>query len=350
MLTNKWLNKTLAGLVVAIATIAATATNALAADGPLEPYVVVVHVTDGNDGLPAGQGSFARPSTDRLWVISPDNIAGAVYFDENGFAGAGDVGPGMAGPEQVEYGNTAVGLQTARNSCGEYPSSACHIILVNHQQPTDRTHRIAAKAAADELTAAGYQLYSVAVGQASQAHLGFNWYLTGQAFSATADEAAGLIDSIASNIGWAYQGETALPQNWDELRRIEKIWLNPHGCDLRTQWLWAYDGSCHDKMPDRPPAPQPPPAVTVEVTESTVKATAAEAGKWRYFTSTNQDDPPECSGMHNWESEAEATGAGFGQSAEVSFEQLTDAKWICFRVHFSDGETAYSRLRLPQAA
>ncbi len=38
-----------------------------------------------------------------------------------------------------------------------------------------------------------------------------------------------------------------LPANWDELSSAEKIALNPLGCDITTQTIWASDGSCHDK-------------------------------------------------------------------------------------------------------
>ena len=53
--------------------------------------------------------------------------------------------------------------------------------------------------------------------------------------------------------------QSGLPDNWDDLSRQEKIDLNPLGCDLTTQFLWASDGSCHPK-PDTDEAPVPEPA------------------------------------------------------------------------------------------
>ena len=38
-----------------------------------------------------------------------------------------------------------------------------------------------------------------------------------------------------------------LPDNWNQLSSQEKIDLNPLGCDITTQIIWASDGSCHDK-------------------------------------------------------------------------------------------------------
>ena len=38
-----------------------------------------------------------------------------------------------------------------------------------------------------------------------------------------------------------------LPADWDQLSSAEKIALNPLGCDVTTQIIWASDGSCHDK-------------------------------------------------------------------------------------------------------
>ena len=38
-----------------------------------------------------------------------------------------------------------------------------------------------------------------------------------------------------------------LPADWDQLSSAEKIALNPLGCDIATQTIWASDGSCHDK-------------------------------------------------------------------------------------------------------
>lgn len=59
----------------------------------------------------------------------------------------------------------------------------------------------------------------------------------------------------------ATAAESGLPANWDELTNAEKVNLNPLGCDLKTQWLWAEDGSCHNKpvvvveQPDQTPPP-----------------------------------------------------------------------------------------------
>lgn len=238
--------KIIACLALAAVAIPLTATGVLADTRPPEPYVVIVVIQDDDYVRPEGRGSLASRSADLIFGVHSAGVSSARYFDEQGYAGAGGASGGLTG-EQIEHGDTAAGLLNAQRGCEQFPERACHIVLVNQRQPSQRAHRIAAKTVTDELSAVGYKLYSVALGPADRAHLGFNWYLTGQAFSATVDDAAGLIDSIASNIVATRPGETALPRNWDELSQIEKIWLNPHGCDLRTQWMWASDGSCHDK-------------------------------------------------------------------------------------------------------
>ncbi len=43
-------------------------------------------------------------------------------------------------------------------------------------------------------------------------------------------------------------GTGILPSNWNSLTPQEKNELNPYGCNLETQILYAEDGSCHDKQ------------------------------------------------------------------------------------------------------
>ena len=43
---------------------------------------------------------------------------------------------------------------------------------------------------------------------------------------------------------------SVLPANWDSLTPREKTDLNPLGCDIEIQIIWADDGSCHLKPPE----------------------------------------------------------------------------------------------------
>ena len=53
-----------------------------------------------------------------------------------------------------------------------------------------------------------------------------------------------------------------LPSNWQELTGAQKVTLNPLGCDLETQIVYAEDGSCHDKsQPGGEPVPASPDRV-----------------------------------------------------------------------------------------
>lgn len=47
--------------------------------------------------------------------------------------------------------------------------------------------------------------------------------------------------------------EVALPDNWDELTRVQKIVLNPYQCDIETHWISAENGRCIDKSSSRSP-------------------------------------------------------------------------------------------------
>ena len=253
MLTNKWISRAAIGLVATIAMVAATATSALAA-GP-EAHVIVVHVTDGSGVTPADQEP--DPQSDLVEEVDFSNVEADLYIHVNqagvsayGFTddgGGWGAGPDGVHDEQRQLGDTATGLLSAGRNCQD--DADCHIILVNYRQPASREHRVAAKAAAEELAAAGHKLHAVAVGPDGASHLGFNWHLSGQAFNAEADEADELINKVAGYVHIAdnWGGPTGLTRDWHNLSQIEKIWLNPSGCDLATQWMWSSDASCHDK-------------------------------------------------------------------------------------------------------
>lgn len=256
-------------LLAAMVIMAVAATPAMAA-GP-DPYVVVVHITDGSSVTPADQAPDPRSERisfgadwdfvrldDILFIeVGSEGVSVSGFEqDPDGNSFAWGTVSDEAQDDQHELGNTAVGLKAADQACTNY---GCHVILVNYQQPDSREHRIAAKAAAEALEANGRQLHSVAVGPANARHLGFNWYLSGQAFNASPDEAVDLVDTVT---GHAKVSEwiavfvqefeyTIAPDwaadKWNNLSYIEKIWLNPLDCDLETQWLWAWDATCHDK-------------------------------------------------------------------------------------------------------
>ena len=255
MLTTKWITKTVAILAITIAMIAATTTTALAA-GP-DVQIIIVHVTDGAgdsrvDFSPADDNYANR---ELVIEVNDDGVSayGFSYGADGTLLGGWGAGPDDVHDEQVEDGDTATGLLAADQNCREHQN--CHVVLVNYRQPASREHRVAAKAAADQLAANGHRLHAVAVGPDSSGHVGFNWYLSGGAWNAPADEAVALVDQIST---YAYLARVisfaghatatdSLADAWNELSPVEKIWLNPMGCNLETQWLWAYDATCHDK-------------------------------------------------------------------------------------------------------
>ncbi len=254
MLTNKWITRAAIGLVATIAMVAATTSSALAT-GP-DVKTIVVHIADGSGVTPANQEpdpqsglveevDFSNVEADLYINVNQAGVSAYGFTDDGGGFGAG---PDGVHDEQRELGDTATGLLSAGRNCQGHDN--CHIILVNYRQPASREHRVAAKAAAEELAAAGHKLHAVAVGPDGASHLGFNWHLSGQAFNAEADEADELINKVAGYVfiadNWG-GSETGLNRDWHNLSQIEQIWLNPNGCDLATQWMWSYDASCHDK-------------------------------------------------------------------------------------------------------
>lgn len=51
--------------------------------------------------------------------------------------------------------------------------------------------------------------------------------------------------NIKSNVTTSSQLKTQ--KGWDDLTNVEKIKRNPNKCNQKTQWIWASDGTCHDK-------------------------------------------------------------------------------------------------------
>ena len=258
MLTNKWFKRTTTILVLAMAMIATTTLSAAAA-GP-DARIIVVHITDGSGVTPADQepdGLSTEQVNLNLNHVEESNMF--IEVDQHGVSAYGfgtnddgtpfgwGAGPDGVHDEQREFGDTAAGLLAAGRNCEGHWN--CHVILVNYKNQTDTKHRAAAKAAAGQLAVNGHKLHAVAVGNGNAAHLGFNWYLSGQAFNAPADEANELVNRVARYVFITdiWFGEGGLNRDWQELSSVEKIWLNPRGCDLTTQWLWASDASCHDK-------------------------------------------------------------------------------------------------------
>lgn len=247
------IKRTTVALMVIVAILAAATSPAMAA-GP-QMQVIIVHITDGGSEATSVSSYGQLSEIDGMLITVNEEGISAEGWETDGDGNAWGWGAGPDGihDEQRELGDTAAGLMSASENCNQ--GFSCHVILVNHQRPSNRLHRIAAKAAADELMASGHRLHAIAVGPSSKKHTGFNWYLSGQAFSAAPDELVELILQVA---GYAYmvteaentqwtRGNQPLAEQWDSLSRIEKIWLNPLNCNLKTQWLSAYDGTCHDK-------------------------------------------------------------------------------------------------------
>ncbi len=273
MLTNKWITRAAIGLVATIAMVATATSTAMAGvdDGSsepiVEPYVIVVHITDDSYVTPAGQKPDSQ--SDGVEQVDFSNVEADLYIQVNHQAGVSaygfndESGGGWgAGPdgvhnEQRELGDVATGLLAADRNCGKHTN--CHVILVNYGRPEIRAHRIAAAGAAARLTYGkyGHKLYAVAVtapGTDATAvdgpeHrlVGFNWYLSGSAFNANPADAPELINKISVNVAPQQGSQLSLPLNWEELSQTEKIWLNPYGCDLATQWLWSSNATCHNK-------------------------------------------------------------------------------------------------------
>ena len=258
MLTNKWITRAAIGLVATIAMVAATTSSALAS-GP-DVKIVIVHITDGSEVTPANQEpdpqsglaeevDFSNVEADLFTRVGRNGVSSYGYnVDADGVGYGFGAGPDGVHDDQRQLGDTAIGLLGASQVCQGHDN--CHVILVNYRQPASREHRIAAKAAAEELAAAGHKLHAVAVGPDGASHLGFNWHLSGQAFNAEADEADELINKVAGYVSIADNwggSETGLNRDWHNLSQIEQIWLNPNSCDLATQWIRSYDASCHDK-------------------------------------------------------------------------------------------------------
>lgn len=241
--------------IIALVTVAAVLATAVApamAAGP-KTQVIVVHITDGSN-KPASLVDDDQSTLVEGTFITVDEegvSAWGQYTDADGNAYGWGAGPDGVHAEQRELGDTATGLLTADRNCD---TRHCHIVLVNYQQPKSKTDRLAAKKAADKLMADGHRLHTIAVDPDAR-HLGFNWHLSGQGYNTSPDGVAELVAQITDytfmvTVAELHQGtrsNQSLAEQWDSLSRIEKIWLNPLNCDLNTQWLSAYDGTCHNK-------------------------------------------------------------------------------------------------------
>lgn len=247
--------KIITSLVLAVAAVQMTSVSAAMASGP-EMRVIVVYVTDGSND-PVNLGKLDQLGVDVFVRVDQAGISiGGIAKSPDGNAlGGWGVDPEGINADQRDNGDTAAGLRSANRNCRNH--AFCHVVLVNYRQPESRHHRVAAKLAADELKTSGHRLHAVAIGdQAGSRHLGFNWYLSGQAFSASPDgatEAVSRMAHYAKVVSYVAIGESATSntfayQEWSSLSYIEKIWLNPLDCNLETQWLWAYDATCHDKL------------------------------------------------------------------------------------------------------
>lgn len=113
----------------------------------------------------------------------------------------------------------------------------------------------------------------------------------------TLDEESDSEDTDTSNddsLAVPVADESELPNNWDELTNAEKVDLNPFGCDIETEWMWATDGSCHPKVTETEepveelvevpveeeiPVESPEPEIKQPIEESVAIATPKEESK-----------------------------------------------------------------------
>ena len=269
---NRRIAIALVAVVAMMATMTGTALAGGSGDGSSEPVVapriIVVHVTDGSGVSPLNQEpdsqsdgveqvDFSQVEANLFIDVGPDGISAHGYVVDGDEVYGWGAGPDGIHDEQRELGDVAAGLLSADRNCGKHTN--CHVILVNYARPGTPAERIAAAGAAARLTYGkyGHRLYTVSVtapgtdatvvGGHEHQLVGFNWYLSGTAFNANPADAPELINMISTNVASRQGNQLPVPHNWDELSRIEKIWLNPMGCDLDNQWLWSSNGTCHNK-------------------------------------------------------------------------------------------------------
>lgn len=386
-------------LVLAITATALLAAPGLAAAqigaGP-DPFVVAVHVTAGSSANPAGQeaGELAESVDIDDWLaVDPDLLIEvgqggiSVLRIYDGEVCCGDMGDGLT-DDQIGLGDTAAGLLEAEQGCQN--REHCQVILVNYQLPEHPQDGLNAVVVAREILISG-KLSAVAI-DGDDDLLEFNRQLAYEGLTVAADndsfvvgwealidwltpgfvpgstavpantwpanwDSLSLVDKILANpygcntrTDWIWSSDgtchakppelvTPVPAGWDDLDLVDKIQLNPNGCDLIAQWLWSSDGTCHDKM-----AGAQAPTITMELTESTVRAGAKTAARWQHFAA-DPDDPAQCDEDHDW---GQIEKSGFRHSVEVDLDQSPSTGWICFRASFATGQEAYGRLEMTQ--